>query len=211
MPADLNFPSDVAAIRCSLTVGNPGTVTGRSSDLGIQIASYNPPFTLRRGQRFWSGEFEIAPTDKGNEEHRGIIEALIVDYLQGNQSVHIPVSRSSLVTFNQTPVGAMMTDSNNTMTFQSASITEINFKKGTYFTVEDKLYIYKGSNKNVKSVGILAGDTFPPYPAMQKTGVGVEYLNPYLLGILPQDQTVLMDREGTFAGPWIIPFVSVNE
>ena len=92
MPADLNFPSDVASVRCSLAVSSPGRVSGRSSDLGIRIASYNPSFNLNRGQQFWAGEFEIAPTDRGNEEHRGIIEALIVEYSRGNKTVHIPVS-----------------------------------------------------------------------------------------------------------------------
>ena len=217
MPDYLEFPTDVASVRCSLTISRPGRVSGRSSDLGIRIASYNQPFNLNRGQAYWSGEFEIAPTDRGNEEHRGIIEAIIVSYLHGNKTIKIPVSRSSIVTFNQEPVGDMMTAANNKMTFTSSAITAINFKQGTYFTIDDKLYMFFAANKNViagpndtntRKLPILSGDTFPPYPTAQATGRIVEYKEPYLLGVLPQDSSVLLDREGSFAGPWVIPFVS---
>lgn len=210
MAADLRFRNDVASIRCSLTISRPGRISGRSSDLGIRIASYNQPFNLNRGQAYWSGEFEIAPTDRGSEVDRGIIEAIIVRYLHGNTTIHIPVSRSSLVTFNR-DLGqneSMMTATGNRMTMVSNLITTINFRRGTYFTIDDKLYMFIGSDKNVKLNGIATTDTFPPYPMNQVSGQVVEYLEPYLLGVLPQDSSVLMDREGSFAGPWVVPFVS---
>ena len=209
MPADLRFPEDIASVRCSITVSRPGRISGRSDDLGIRIASYQTPFNLNRGQAYWSGEFEIAPTDRGNEEHRGIIEAIIISYLHGNRSVHIPISRSSLITFNKDVTGDMTTVAANRMDFaRTSGLTEINFKQGTYFTIEDKLYAFIGANKNVKTTTIIADDTFPPYPSAQATGKTVEYEEPYLLGVLPRETSVLLDREGSFAGPWIIPFVS---
>ena len=210
MPADLTFPSDIASVRCSLTISRPGRISGRSSDLGIRIASYNQPYNLNRGQAYWSGELEIAPTDKSSEVQRGIIEATIADYLQGNRSIHIPVSRSTLVTFNTPPPANenMITLNRNRMTYQTGGVTDITFRKGTYFTINDKLYMFIGNDKNVKVASIVAADTFPRYPAAQNASQSVEYENPYLLGILPVDTSILLDREGSFAGPWIIPFVS---
>ena len=205
MPADLVLPDNIA-VRCSLTISRPGRVSGRSTDLGIRIASYNPPFNLNRGQAYWSGEFELAPTDRGNEEQRGIIEATVVSYLHGNRTVKIPISRSSILDIT----GALVTDSTGEKLVSSSA--KVILKKGAYFTIDDKLYMFIGENKDVKSTQsaqkIEPNDTFPPYDKSKTINKSVEYQNPYLLGVLPQDATVLLDREGTFAGPWVFPFVS---
>lgn len=214
MAADLEFPTNIEGfgISCDITVANPGRIGGRSQDLGIRIANQSQPYNFNRGQQYWSGEFEIAVTDRTLQKERGIIEAIVVDYLSGGKSLKIPISRMSLIDFApKAPTTDLITRGNST--FSSAGVTGITFNAGTYFTVDDVLYMYKGlSPKNVEfsvSEATSPSDYFPEYNS-QTVGTNkvVEWEEPYVVAILPSEVGMAMRREGTFAGPWTFPFVS---
>ena len=214
MPADIELSSEVEmlATGCTLQRMQPGRIAGKSDETGVDMGE------MIEGERYWSGTWELAPSDRTDEAlaAQAEIEAALQGYenLQRTLRIRIGASRGiDRIEFQRTggivfdpPVNAELRTAVNGKRFAMAGAVpdSIIVRPGFWFTFQDRLYIYAGQNDiNVSRTDIV--DCVPPF-TNTRNNLNVEFRDPYVIGKFPQVDGTPLTMSGDLAGPWTIPF-----